>query len=204
MNTQLTYGQACCLVLGFPPTKENREKAKQYFHTSLLDVCYIDSLGPRRSIAMVRGLISRDPFTYRSFTTTRPSSPIEVPDCSTEDTEHINDDSDEKDEADDTSELLPVTKEGVLHILKKIFLSTQPSNSEMHEKMFVDQANLQSILSKYFVEEPKLSSKVMQWMGADGSFGRVERIRVSGAQARGRWLWRLKKCYHMPINFYKE
>ncbi|KAI7907250.1 uncharacterized protein BX663DRAFT_495312 [Cokeromyces recurvatus] len=75
MNTQLTYGQAYCLVFGFPPTKENHEKTKQYFDTSLLDVCYIDSLGPRRPIATVRGLISRDPFTYHSYSYAPPLSP---------------------------------------------------------------------------------------------------------------------------------
>lgn len=41
-------------------------------------------------------------------------------------------------------------------------------------------------------------------MGADDSFGRVERIRISGAQVRGRWPWRLKKCYQMSISFHKE
>ncbi|RCH80408.1 hypothetical protein CU097_004672, partial [Rhizopus azygosporus] len=43
-------------------------------------------------------------------------------------------------------------------------------------------------------------SKAVQWMNVDGSFGRAERIRVSGEQIRGRWLWQLKEHYYMPIN----
>lgn len=203
MDTKLTYGQACYLVLGFSPNKENREKAKLCFDTRLLDVCYMDSFGSMRPIAIGRDLLSRDPFTYRCYTTTRPSSPSKIPDCSTEDTEHIEDGSDDNNEAD-TYDLLPVTKGSVLHVLKKILSSTQPSNSEMYEKTSVDQTVLQSILSKYFVKEPKSLPRVMQWMSADGSFGRADRMRVSGEQVRGRWLWRLKKCYQVPINFHKE
>lgn len=97
-----------------------------------------------------------------------------------------------------------LTKGSILHVLKKILSSTQPSNSEMYEETFVDQTVLKSILSKYFVIVSKPFSRVMQWMNADGSFGRADRLRISGEQVRGRWVRMLKKCYQILINFHKE
>lgn len=44
----------------------------------------------------------------------------------------------------------------------------------------------------------------MQWINADGSFGRASRMRLSGEQVRGLWLWMLKKCYQVSIKFHKE
>lgn len=44
----------------------------------------------------------------------------------------------------------------------------------------------------------------MQWMNADGSFVRSDRVRISGEQVRGHWLWMPKKCYQILINFLKE
>ncbi|ORE23336.1 hypothetical protein BCV71DRAFT_170110, partial [Rhizopus microsporus] len=127
------------------------------------------------------------------------SSPPKYPDCSTQDTEHIADGNDDNNEAD-TYELLPVMKGSVLHVLKKTLSSTQPANSEMYEQMFVDQTVLKIILSKYFVEEQKMMAKAVKWMNTDDSFGKAERLRVSGEQIRGRWLWMLKEHYHVPIN----
>ncbi|RCH85022.1 hypothetical protein CU097_003758 [Rhizopus azygosporus] len=80
------------------------------------------------------------------------------------------------------------------------FCPTQPANSEMYEQMFVDQTVLKIILSKYFVEEQKMMAKAVKWMNTDDSFGKAERLRVSGEQIRGRWLWMLKEHYHVPIN----
>ncbi|ORX43536.1 hypothetical protein DM01DRAFT_1399584 [Hesseltinella vesiculosa] len=84
IDHKLTYGQACCLTLGLPPTDENRKKAKDYFEASLLVVCYLDSLGPRRPISIGKDVMARDPFTFQSYSTTRPSSPIQTAECSTE------------------------------------------------------------------------------------------------------------------------
>ncbi|KAI7904131.1 uncharacterized protein BX663DRAFT_504073 [Cokeromyces recurvatus] len=77
-DDKLTYGQACCLTLGLPPSNENRKKAKAYFETSLLDVCYISSLGARHPIAIGKDVMDRDPFTFQSFIDTRPSSPTHM------------------------------------------------------------------------------------------------------------------------------
>lgn len=78
MNRQLTYGEACCIVLGLPLTFENIEKSKDFFKTSLFDVCYDNAVGPMFPFALSKNVIARYPLEYRSYVATRPSSPANI------------------------------------------------------------------------------------------------------------------------------
>ncbi|KAG0178145.1 hypothetical protein DFQ29_003873 [Apophysomyces sp. BC1021] len=101
------------------------------------------------------------------------------------------------------NDLLPLTKESVLHILKQITSVLGPTNKEIYEKMFVTRKVIQSILMKYFDKDhlSRLQTQVDQWISADGSFGRSIRLSTAEGQIRGRWLWVLKRSYQVSINF---
>ncbi|KAF7720806.1 hypothetical protein EC973_006011 [Apophysomyces ossiformis] len=71
----LTLGQAACLVLGDPPTIENRKEAKEYFAKSRLAVTYIRNHDPYAPIAVGKALVERDPFKYQTYPDTPHLSP---------------------------------------------------------------------------------------------------------------------------------
>ncbi|CAO3695764.1 unnamed protein product [Umbelopsis ramanniana] len=137
MDQKITHGQACCLVLGVPPTQENRVSSKEYFESSRLTVCYVDSLGPLRPFAMGKDVVARDPFTYQSYITTCHSSPYQALASTSEhlsDVENGIDDNDSIDGETSTDDLLPLTKASVLHILKQIMSDLEPVNKERYEE----------------------------------------------------------------------
>lgn len=79
MNHQLTYGEACSIALGLPPTFENSEKSKNFFKSSIFDVCYDNAVGLMFPFALGKNAIVRNPLEYRSYVATRPSSPTIIP-----------------------------------------------------------------------------------------------------------------------------
>ncbi|ORX63015.1 hypothetical protein DM01DRAFT_1379579 [Hesseltinella vesiculosa] len=168
IDHMLTYGQACCLVLSLPPTDENRKKANDYFDGSLLEVCFVGSLGPMRPIAIGKDVMARDPFTFQSYTTTRPSTPSDAVECSS---------------GNPTCSAL----------LKQTMSSTEPNNKERYEKIIVCKDVLNEILTEYFGEGRVAQPSLEQWLGSDGSFGRSTRLTFQGCKKRGRWLWVLKE-----------
>lgn len=204
MDQKITHGQACCLVLGVPPTQENRVSSKEYFESSRLAVCYVDSLGPLHPFAMGKDVVARDPFNYRSYTTTRPTTPSQVI-AST--FEHVLNDenaiggADSIDGESSIDDQLPLIKASVLHLFKQIMSDLVPVNKERYEETFVTWEVMQASLAKYF-DNNALSDKkynIEQWISADGSFGPSRRASTSKGRVRGRWLWMLKPSYQIPL-----
>lgn len=83
----LTEGQACCLVLGKPPTEENRKEAKQIFADSPFGVTYLYGTNPMEPVAMGKDVIKQNPFKYKSYNATPPPSPELSPATDTTDVE---------------------------------------------------------------------------------------------------------------------
>jgi hypothetical protein len=71
----LTLGQASCLALCLPPTKENRKQAKQIFTGSLFEVTYLKDANPLLPVAIGKNVKILNPFLYNSYPETPPLSP---------------------------------------------------------------------------------------------------------------------------------
>lgn len=75
----LTLGQATCLVLGFPPTEENRKKAKEIMEKELLlEVTFDCWSSPLEPYVIGKTLKTMNPFVYQSYPPTPPPEPSVV------------------------------------------------------------------------------------------------------------------------------
>lgn len=72
----LTLGQASCLVLGLPPSVENRKKAKKIINDAkVMEVTYKRLSDPFEPILIGKRVKYTNPFKYRSYNNTPPPSP---------------------------------------------------------------------------------------------------------------------------------
>lgn len=71
-----TLGEASCLTLGLVPNKSNRSRAKELIHkTNLCEVSYKRNSDPFEPFIVSKRLKKINPFLYKSYDDTPPSSP---------------------------------------------------------------------------------------------------------------------------------
>jgi hypothetical protein len=76
----LTLGQASCLVLGLPPTRDNRKKAGEMIKkTNLLEVTYKQSVDPLYPFVVGKQVKKLNSFLYKNYPPTPPQSPTNAP-----------------------------------------------------------------------------------------------------------------------------
>jgi hypothetical protein len=75
----LTLGQSACLVLDMSPTEDNRKKAKKILEETPFTVTYLFGSNPLEPVAMARSIVEKNPFKYRTYPATPPTSPTLSP-----------------------------------------------------------------------------------------------------------------------------
>lgn len=79
-NYMLTLGQASCLVLGLPPTHDNRKKAKKIIEeSSLFEVTYKRSTDPLYPFVIGKQVKDLNPYLYKSYPPTPPAEDAPSP-----------------------------------------------------------------------------------------------------------------------------
>ncbi|KAI8145150.1 hypothetical protein BJV82DRAFT_655849 [Fennellomyces sp. T-0311] len=146
----LTKGQASCLVLDWEPTKENREKAKNYFHESPLDVTYRHDSNPLQPIAFAGEVIKKNPYVYKTYPDTPETRPGLTPAAIDDDIESITSD-------DTTATQAPVSCKTSLYASKYLeFLKRykaarkDPQNTALFDHSFFTNQDIFQLLQKYF------------------------------------------------------
>ncbi|KAG1035631.1 hypothetical protein G6F43_013198 [Rhizopus delemar] len=86
----LTKGQAACLVLDMIPTESNRELAKEQLKNTPFEVTFIYGSNPMEPVALARTKIEKDPFRYKTYPDTPPTTPKMSPMKSTDEIEIID------------------------------------------------------------------------------------------------------------------
>lgn len=70
----LTLGQAACLVLSLPRSRDNRVKAKKIVTESCFDVTYLKHADPLLPVAVGKTIKQMNPTFYCSYPETPPQS----------------------------------------------------------------------------------------------------------------------------------
>ncbi|KAG0738153.1 hypothetical protein G6F16_012387 [Rhizopus arrhizus] len=78
-NNLLTRGQVIYLVLDMLPTVDNRRKGNDIVDNNAFNVTYTEDQGPQYPFAMGKSIIEKNPFTYKTYSRTPPTSPTLYP-----------------------------------------------------------------------------------------------------------------------------
>lgn len=110
----LTRGQASRLVLDMVPTADNRRKGNDIMDNNVVDVTYTEDQGPQHPFVMGKSIVEKNPFTYKTYPRTPPTSPTLYPN-NTVDNDNIDDlsnssNNDNSDDSDSSVENLSKTK----------------------------------------------------------------------------------------------
>lgn len=215
----ITRGQAACLILGLEPNKDNRKEAKSILDNTPLDATYCHDTSPLKPFAYGRKLISLNPFIYKQYPDTPPSSPRMGQDSSvnlddredkhkegdrcnnsSDDMATYEDDDSNSQSSEDTSD--NYSKSNVLCIAKSISF-TSVENEELYERGFFTSTAMYNEVEKHL---PKLKqfvslSSFSKWISVEGKhFGKRVTRRQERRAEKGRHLFVMKTSIVRSLN----
>ncbi|KAI8391140.1 uncharacterized protein BYT42DRAFT_526494 [Radiomyces spectabilis] len=194
-NKLLTRGQAICLVLDMVPTVENRRKGNDIVENSVFNVTYTDDQGPQHPFAMGKSTIEKNPFTYKAYPRTPPTSPTIYPSITAandeiSDLSNSNNDGEDSDDSTDGSTVYKL--ETLLHITKSIFF-TDAENKELFDYGFYTTSDIYNAITKQLPRLHKfMNASKFGRLIKDNDFGERVSKRVDGKNLKGRMLYKIK------------
>ncbi|KAI9477870.1 MAG: hypothetical protein EXX96DRAFT_650287 [Benjaminiella poitrasii] len=173
----LTYGQACCIVLGLEVDTKNEAVAVE--RIKAMDIVkYYNPDDPATIAAVVQ---RRNPIKYKLYSSG---------DKETTAIEH--DELEKQESSEESEEEYPrayVTKASALAFLKEVMFIEKPYNYKLYIQMFVDSCYLRKILIERFGEIKTTPKQIERWVSSDGSWGKKKTKRVEKVPVEGRLLW---------------
>ncbi|KAI8388004.1 uncharacterized protein BYT42DRAFT_543383 [Radiomyces spectabilis] len=180
-KNRLTLGQASCLVLGLPPTPENRKSSKEWFKSSPLAVTFKDDDNPLEPIAIGKAVKQQNVFRFHDY----PETPSTSRENSPEPESESSGSSTEEEEA------AAFNMHSVVNQLKAYISLEEPVNPELFDKKFVTSDVIKDIITHHFHVQVTTET-VSHWIGRDGWLGSTTRHRINGKVERGRWAYVMK------------
>ncbi|GAA5800961.1 hypothetical protein HPULCUR_006401 [Helicostylum pulchrum] len=218
----LTLGQASCLVLGLPPSIENRKKSKEIIEDSkIVEVSYKRRGDPFEPFLIGKKVKYTNPFLYKSYDVTPPPSPksssndhISIASTGSNEEETVDltsqEDESKKKETSDLSVLSektkdyassssrkdePLDKKLVLEFLKSIFTAERPNEVHKYNFIWIDEKIQLEIVKSEFYLDSLTAANLETWIAESGIFGsRMKRI-LNQTPQFGRYLYMLKRKY---------
>ncbi|KAI7873584.1 hypothetical protein K492DRAFT_138863, partial [Lichtheimia hyalospora FSU 10163] len=193
LMSNLTLGQASCLVLGWEPTPSNRKKPKKTFQDMPVGVTYKQGDNPMEPCAMGKDIIARNPFKYRTYPPTPSSSPRLSPTsapASTSISVPVDD------EGSSSMYMLNYSKSAIIRLLKLIFDQEDPGNSELFQLQHLSNAEVYSILHEQLPKLDKVYNVrqiALLLNQYKEHFGELRRQRQKGLNKEVRSLYVLKE-----------
>ncbi|CAO3633593.1 unnamed protein product [Cunninghamella blakesleeana] len=169
----LTFGQASCLILGLPPTNENRKIAKEKMKKINMEPTYLDQAHQSIPTAIAKNVMELNPFLYRSYPETTPPSPK-------------NSAASIKSEAEPSSttlnnfEEISMNKQTAIQYLKSILFLNEPQNLEMFDHLFITNDILMEIVKEHFGEFQFKRKQVILWINECNVWGSCNKKRDEG------------------------
>ncbi|KAI8061808.1 uncharacterized protein B0P05DRAFT_599464 [Gilbertella persicaria] len=196
-NNLLTRGQAICLVLDMVPTVDNRRKGNDIVDNNVFSVTYTEEQGPQHPFAMGKSIIEKNPFTYKTYPRTPPTSPILYPsnvvasdNISGFNNNSKNDNSDDSDDSADDS--IVYSLQSLLSITKSMFFKTA-ENKDIFDYAFYTTTDIYNNITKQLPQLPKfMDTTKFGKLIKDKDFGERVSKRVDGKNIKGRMLYKLK------------
>ncbi|KAI9031025.1 hypothetical protein CLU79DRAFT_694733 [Phycomyces nitens] len=205
-NNLLTRGQAICLVLDMVPTVDNRQKGNDIVDNNVFNVTYTEEQGPQHPFAMGKSIIEKNPFTYKTYPRTPPTSPALYP-SNTVASDNISDfcnnskndnshcgihttaDHDSDSSADDS---IVYNLQSLLSITRSMFFKNA-ENKNLFDYAFYTTTDVYNSITKQLPRLPKFMdvSKFGKLI-KDKDFGERVSKRVEGKNIKGRMLYKLK------------
>ncbi|GAA5814203.1 hypothetical protein MFLAVUS_007696 [Mucor flavus] len=218
----LTLGQASCLVLGLPPSIENRKISKEIIEeTQIVEVSYKRRGDPFEPFLIGKKVKNTNPFLYKSYDVTPPLSPKfesddhisiastgsngeEVADLVSQEDEFKKKERSDlsvlsektKDSASSSRSNESLEKELVIKFLKRIFKLDRPNQVHKYIFIWVDEKTQLKIVKAQFNLESLTAAKLETWISESGVFGsRIKRIFNDKNVHLGRYVYLLKQKY---------
>ncbi|KAG1501489.1 hypothetical protein G6F47_000764 [Rhizopus delemar] len=199
-NNLLTRGQAICLVLDIVPTVDNRRKGNDIVDNSVFNVTYTEDQGPQHPFAMGKSIIEKNPFTYKTYPRTPPTSPTLYPsntvasnkisDFSNNNNNNNSDDSDDSDSS--TGDSIVYNLQSLLSITKSMFFKNA-ENKDLFDYAFYTTTDIYNNITKQLPRLPKfMNASKFGKLIKDKDFGERVSKRVEGKNIKGRMLYKLK------------
>ncbi|KAI7863856.1 hypothetical protein BDF14DRAFT_1884826 [Spinellus fusiger] len=196
-NNLLTRGQAICLVLDMVPTVENRRKGNDIVDNNVFNVTYTEDQGPQHPFAMGKSIIEKNPFTYKTYPRTPPTSPTLYPsntvasdkisDFSNNSNNNNSDDSDSS-----TDDSIVYNLQSLLSITKSMFFKNA-KNKDLFDYGFYTTTDIYNNITKQLPRLPKfMNASKFGKLIKDKDFGERVSKRVKRNNIKGRMLYKLK------------
>ncbi|KAG0928826.1 hypothetical protein G6F57_013104 [Rhizopus arrhizus] len=178
-NNLLTRGQAICLVLDMLPTVDNRRKGNDIVDNNVFDVTYTEDQGPQHPFAMGKSIIEKNPFTYKTYPRTPPTSPTLYPSNTVATTQAP------------MIQLSTTSKVYYRSPSQCFFKNTE--NKDLFDYVFYTTTDIYNNITKQLPRLPKfMNASKFGKLIKDKDFGKRVSKRVEGKNIKGRMLYKLK------------
>ncbi|KAL0082441.1 hypothetical protein J3Q64DRAFT_1720554 [Phycomyces blakesleeanus] len=196
----LTRGQAMCLVLDMVPTVDNRRKANEIVDSNVFNVTYTEDQGPLHPFAMGKSIIEKNPFKYKTYLKTPPTSPTLNP-SNTVTSDRISDliNNSNKNNGDDsdssTDDSIDYNTRSLLSTTKSMFFKNV-KNKDLFDYGFYTTTDIYNNITKKMPRLPKVITvskfgKIIK----DKDFGKRFSKCVGQKSVKGRMLYTpTKEC----------
>ncbi|KAI9492215.1 hypothetical protein BDB00DRAFT_883568 [Zychaea mexicana] len=186
-KNNLTRGQAICLVLDMVPTVENRRKGNDIQWSP----AFRNSGKPSASFCYGESVIEKNPFTYKTYPRTPPTSPTlhlsNTVVASDKFSDFSNNSNSNNSDASDSStdDSIVYNSESLLSIIKSMCFKNA-DNKEPFDYAFYTTTDIYNNVTKQLPRLPKFMN------ASNEDFGERISKRVEGNNIKGRMLYKLK------------